>query len=53
MSRSAFNDLGDVDAVISRYVLVSHPSGDAETQSWEKKAVREAEEAGVNPEQIC
>lgn len=31
MSRSAFNDLGDINAVISRYVLVSHPAGNAET----------------------
>lgn len=31
MGRPAFDDLGDVDAVISWYVLVSHTSSNAET----------------------
>lgn len=35
VSRPALDDLGDVDAVVSWYVLVSNTSSDAESKSWE------------------
>lgn len=34
LSSSSFYDLGNVDAVISRDVLVTNPSCDAETKPW-------------------
>ena len=42
MSSSPFNDLGDVDAVVSRDVLVSYSTCYTEAQTWTRTRGRQA-----------
>lgn len=42
LSSSSFNDLGDIDAVVTRDVLVSYSTCYTETQPWTRTRVGQA-----------